>query len=433
MNGLTEALLVIVPLLSNVFIWKVKYSSLASSVLTLTLSLISYFDLPVFTPTLYVTRFTWYFLVMVASVYFSSTVYSVIYERVDKLRERNYFYFMNMFSASMFFTLIVNNLGLMWVGLEATTISSVLLVTHEGTQEALEAGWRYVIIVSTGITFAFISLILLYFGLHTLQISSILYPHASPLFALASVIALMGFGTKAGLFPVNTWLPDAHSEAPPAVSAMFSGVLLPVAVYILHLIYVIAPLQSVYSWTATISVLVASLMMAGQRYYKRMFAYSTIENMGVAILGISTSSTMGIAILLVSHAFAKAGAFYASGAIMRTVGSKQINEYGLISSPMTSAGLLMSSLAVTGAPPFANFFGEFLILYNVLGSHMVAQFFVTLLSLALAFISVNYHVSRMIFKGNWKGQEGKSLSVLALMTALVPLTIGIYLLVGGLP
>jgi hydrogenase-4 component F len=433
MTGLTESFLVIVPLLSNAFIWRIKYASLVSSTLTLILSILTYLDLPVVTPSLYITRFTWYFLVMVAGVYFTSTLYSALYETPTRERERNYYYFLNTFSASMFFTLIVNNLGLMWVGLEATTISSVLLVTFEGTHEALEAGWRYVILVSTGVTFAFISVILFYYGLHTLQISSILYPHVSLLFTLASVIALMGFGTKAGLFPVNTWLPDAHSEAPPAVSALFSGVLLPVAVYILHVVYSIAPLGPIYSWVSTVSVLIASLMMASQRYYKRLFAYSTIENMSLAVLGVAANSNEGVIILLLSHAFSKAGAFYVSGAILKAVNSKEISEYGLISSPVISTGLLTSSLAVTGAPPFGNFFGEFLILLDVLRSQMVAQFWISLFSLGIAFISVNYHVSRMIFKGGGTFREERRLGALGLLVALASLGIGLYLVMGGLP
>ncbi|MEM3323360.1 MAG: proton-conducting transporter membrane subunit [Metallosphaera sp.] len=422
--------LTLIPLVSSAFVFKERYASVVSSSLTLLLALLLRFNLPFINSEFYVTNFSWYFIVMVTSIYLLSTIYSLFYFNFkNKIEERNYFYFMNMFAASMLFTLTVNNLGLMWVGLEATTVSSVLLVTIEGTPSALEAGWRYLILVSSGVTFAFISVILFYYGLHNLTLSSILYPHYSPLFTLASAVALIGFGTKAGVFPVNTWLPDAHSEAPAPVSALFSGVLLPVAVYILHDVFIIAPLPELYSWLAVVSILIASIMISSQRYYKRMFAYSTIENMNLAILGIATGSETGILILLFTHAFAKAGAFYSSGVILKSIGSKEINEYGLLGNPIMAASLLLSSLGVTGAPPFGNFIGEFIILTSTIKAGLIAQFVVVIISLAIAFISINYHVSRIIFKEGEKLNEDKGLSTIALISSLIPLSIGVALVI----
>ncbi|BCS93895.1 proton-conducting transporter membrane subunit [Metallosphaera javensis (ex Sakai et al. 2022)] len=416
--------IILTPILGSVVVVNEKYSTLASAGVTLILVLLLKPLLPIISQ-FYVNTLTWYLMVMVAGVYLLSAVYSVFYLEKKGPQERNYYYFLNLFVASMLFTLSVNNLGLMWVGLEATTTSSVLLVTFEGTPTALEAGWRYLLLVSSGVTFAFISVILFYYGLHTLTITEVLYAHFSPLFSLASAIALLGFGTKAGVFPMNTWLPDAHSEAPSPVSALFSGVLLPVAVYILHITFTIAPLPSLYSWLATISILVSSLMMASQRYYKRLFAYSTIENMNFALLGVAVNSLTGLVILLVTHAFAKAGAFYASGSLLRNKGSKEIDEHGLYGSPILASSFLLSSLAVTGAPPFGNFLGEFLILSSVIKHGLIPQFWIVIVSLTISFISVNYHVSRMIFKGEPYQEKHRELSIIAMISALIPLILGI--------
>ncbi|ABP95585.1 NADH/Ubiquinone/plastoquinone (complex I) [Metallosphaera sedula] len=416
--------IILVPILGSAVVFKEKYSTVASATITLILVLALKPFLPIVSQ-FYVSNLTWYFLVMVAGVYLLSSIYSLFYVEKRGVQERNYYYFLNLFAASMLFTLSVNNLGLMWVGLEATTISSVLLVTFEGTSTALEAGWRYLLLVSSGVTFAFISVILFYFGLHTLTISEVLYPHFSPLFSLASAIALLGFGTKAGVFPVNTWLPDAHSEAPSPVSALFSGVLLPVSIYILHTIFIIAPLPGLYSWLATISILISSIMMASQRYYKRLFAYSTIENMNFALLGVAVNSLTGLVILLVTHAFAKAGAFYASGSLLKSQGTKEINEHGLYGSPLLASSLILSSLAVTGAPPFGNFIGEFLILSSVLKHGLVPQFWIVIISLIISFVCVNYHVSRMIFKGKPFRERYKALSIIAIISALISLIVGV--------
>ncbi|MEM4086623.1 MAG: proton-conducting transporter membrane subunit, partial [Saccharolobus sp.] len=130
----------------------------------------------------------------------------------------------------MIFSIIINNYGLMWVGVELTTVTSALLITTEFSETSLESTWRYIIVVSAGVTIALFSVILIYSQYHTLTITQILSQKTDNLVIRAAVgLALIGFGTKVGVFPMYTWLPDAHSEAPSPVSALFSGVLLPVA------------------------------------------------------------------------------------------------------------------------------------------------------------------------------------------------------------
>jgi hydrogenase-4 component F len=352
------------------------------------------------------------------------------------ISEPTYYLLLNLFTVSMLFSLEVNNYGLMWVGIEATTISSALLLITEKTETSLEATWRYIVIVSAGVTFAFISIILIYYTLGTLSVSAAISSHVhSRIMVLAVSLALIGFGTKVGVFPVHTWLPDAHSEAPSPVSAMFSGVLLPTALYVLYRVYEIEPVRDLYVWFAVISIVAASIFLGYQVRYKRMFAYSTMENMNLALLGIAAGGPLGITgalLLLLSHSFGKAGAFYSSGNVLRFTGKKKIAEISGMgtSMPYTSASLLMSSLAVTGAPPFGTFFGEFLILADILSLHMYAQFIIVIIFLAAAFISMNYNVTGMIFSGNQPNVEkDRLMPALSMLSAVLPLFIGIFYLV----
>lgn len=294
---------------------------------------------------------------MVTSIYFLSSLFSIWYLEGErgKVAQRVYFLLMNFFASSMLFTLVVNNLGLMWVGIEATTIPTVLLILTEGTETAVEASWRYVIIVSGGVTFAFISVILVYFSNNSLALT--VDPKPSTVLALASGIGLAGFGTKVGVFPVNTWLPDAHSESPAPVSAMFSGLLLPVALYVLYRLYELYPIESLFTWVPGISIFVASLMMTSQRNCKRLFAYSTIENMNLALLGFAVGQPLGAVILLVAHAFGTTSAFYTTGVIFRATGSKEIKGYSLWKKK-AGISLLLSSLAVTGTSPLPCLWGN---------------------------------------------------------------------------
>jgi hydrogenase-4 component F len=422
--------LVLIPIIANVFFFRgIKYSSIIAGILEIILSLTLFINLPIISSYFYITRITWYFIIMVSSIYLLSVVFSHNYLKGEKIKisEREYFALLNFFASSMFFTLIINNLGLMWVGIEATTASTVILVITEGTETVIEAGWRYIIIVSAGVTFAFISVILVYYGLHSLQVSSILGTHYSLVLQLASAIALLGFGTKVGVFPVNTWLPDAHSESPAPVSALFSGVLLPVALYVLYIVYQISPLPMLYSAFSIVSIIIASISMASQTNFKRLFAYSTIENMNLALLGFVTGSIIGAIILLVAHAFGKAGAFYSSGSIFRMVGSKKIDEYGLWKLKFIPYSLLLSSLAVTGTPPFGTFVGEFLILSALL-KFSIAEFALLIPFIAIAFILINSHMSRMIFKGDKNLKEDNLMGIISLISSLISLAIGLFLI-----
>ncbi len=416
----------------------IENASIAGAAIDVMLSVMLYFFRPL-TGFFFVQNITVVFVIMISSIYLLSAIYSVKYlQGVESMgiSIRTYFLLLDLFSISMIFSVLVNNYGLMWVGIEATTISSALLLITEKNEISLEATWRYIVIVSAGVTFAFIAIILIYYSLGSLSVSNdILSASHAKTIVLAVSLALIGFGTKVGVFPVHTWLPDAHSEAPSPISAMFSGVLLPAALYVLYRVYQIDPIQQLYVWFAVISVIAASIFMGYQVRYKRMFAYSTMENMNLALLGFAAGGVLGITgavLLLLSHSFGKAGAFYSSGNILRSTGRKQIVDINGISTsmPYTSTSLMLSSLAVTGAPPFGTFFGEFMILADVFNQHMYLQFVLVLVFLAAAFISVNYNVTGMIFSGNsnWK-ENGRIMPAISVISSIIPLVIGVFYLV----
>lgn len=429
-------LMLIIPLISSVFYKKIKNSSIIASIIELFLLVFLYFNET--KNFFFVNNITFIFIIMVDSIYFLSLLYSrkYVYNIKNKGISENFYYLlMNFFYVSMIFALMVNNYGFMWVGIETTTISSALLLITEKSDASLEATWRYIIIVSAGVTFAFVSVILIYYNFHTLTVTSIIYSNVKDTIAvrLAIGIALVGFGTKVGVFPVHTWLPDAHSEAPAPVSAMFSGVLLPVALYVLYRIYEIFPMRELFVWAGTISVLFAAIFLGYQKNYKRMFAYSTMENMNMALIGFSTFTYIGIIgslLLLLSHSFGKAGAFYSSGNIYKISDTKNIDDIkGLINNKMSSISLLLSSFAVTGTPPYGTFFGEFLILYSVFKIHFYAPFIIIILSLFLAFVSINFNVSKMIFKGKSNYSEKNVNTIIPLIAAIISIAIGVIFLV----
>ena len=278
-NTALPILILLVPAVASItFKWgNIKLATAISAIIEIFLSLLLYIYKPA-PGVFFIDNISVLFIFMVTSIYFFSSLYSIKYfsQHDIYISDDLYFLLLNLFTISMLFTLEINNFGLMWVGIESTTISSALLIITERNETSLEAAWRYIIIVSAGVTFAFISIILIYYVTGTLTISTLINSSfKSKFLVLAVAISLMGFGTKSGVFPVHTWLPDAHSEAPSPVSAMFSGVLLPVALYVIYRIYEIYPLKTVYVWIATLSIVMAAIFLIYQDKYKRMFAYST--------------------------------------------------------------------------------------------------------------------------------------------------------------
>ena len=432
-------LIIGLPILSGVgyFFNAMRISSIISAVLTLVLVVLLHNILPI-AGIFYVTNITWIFIFMVVSIYLLSVLFSYDYlkERTIIMDLNQFYALMGLFVTTMLFSLVINNYALMWAGIEATTITSALLIMTEKTSLSVEVTWRYLILVSVGLVFAFIAIILIYYQFHTFTVSQILSSpnRSSELIMVAMAIALVGMGTKIGIFPMHTWLPDVHSEAPAPISALFSGVLLPTALYVLYMIYKIDPLITLYNLFAVATIIAASIFITYQKNYKRMFAYSSMENMGIALLGLSIGGygLIGALALLLAHSFGKAGAFYSSGNILHSTGERDISKISGLFHDMkhSSSALLLSSFAVTGTPPFGTFIGEFLIFIELLKLHLYAEFALVLFFVMVAFISINYNISNMIFgEGNNHKETNGVLTIIPLASALISLIIGLVLIV----
>jgi hydrogenase-4 component F len=223
-------------------------------------------------------------------------------------------------------------------------------------------------------------------------------------FLIGILLGLVGFGTKAGIFPMHTWLPDVHGKAPAPVSAIFSGVLLPVALYAMARLIQIFPVTTVRLFSLILGILtvsVAALMITVQTNYKRMFAYSSMENMGVILIGFSLGGygLLGAVIIIISHGLAKSAVFFLTGDILGSLHTTDMNKInGLLQRlPKTAAALFLAAMAVTGAPPFAIFVGELFIFSALVAQYGWVLSVVVLLFLAIAFIALNFRVGKMIF------------------------------------
>jgi hydrogenase-4 component F len=296
-------------------------------------------------------------------------------------------FFHAMFQVMMFgmnLALVSNNIGLMWVALELATLSTVMLVGTYRTHEALEAAWKYFILGSVGIALALFGTVLVYLaarpvvggGLDGLA-WTILLAHASgfdpALLDVAFVFLLLGYGTKVGLAPMHAWLPDAHAEGPTPISAVLSGLLLNVALYVLLRFKVLLaacpggiPPGPLMIALGLLSLLFASVMLYRRRDIKRLFAYSSIEHMGIIVFAFGMAGPLGNfagLLQMVMHSLTKSAIFFSVGHVAQAKGTQRIAEMGGLteSHPVLGWSLLAGVAAIAGLPPFGVFTSEFLV------------------------------------------------------------------------
>ena len=352
-------------------------------------------------------------VITISSIYFTSLAYSVFYIKHIKepmFRFRWYYSLVDLFAFTMLLAVVVNDIGFIWIAIEATTVTSALLVALERERTSIEAAWRYTLIVSAGLATSLLSVVLVYFSQGTLSISNLIGKSVAnvPIMTLAVGFALVGYGTKAGIAPMHAWLPDAHSEAPSPVSAMFSGILLPTSLYAFARTFLLLEGSPAFDSMRNLAIgfgiftaLVAAVILGFQRNYKRMLAYSSMENMGIILVGFALGGvgSIGAVIQIVAHAFAKSSAFYESGNILASYNSKNISDVQGVVNRLRSTGYLfsLSSLSVTGAPPFGVFMGEFLILVQAVNSGNLLLAALLVVSYAYAFIALNRQSIQMIF------------------------------------
>jgi hydrogenase-4 component F len=298
---------------------------------------------------------------------------------------RRFFPLFHLFVFTMLLAVSTDDLGLMWVAVEGTTLASVFLVNFHRTRASLEAAYKYLLICSVGIALAFVGTVLVYFAdvqqfggeAHALRWTTLLRwaPQLPPrVVELAFVFLLVGYGTKAGLAPMHTWLPDAHSEAPAPISALMSGVLLSVGIYAVLRFKAVVDLSAGPGFARRLLVLlglasmtVAAAFLWSPTNVKRMLAYSSVEHVGLVALGLGFGGAWGIAgavLHIANHALAKSALFLLSGRIRERYGTAEIVPVrGLIAAmPVTGRGFALALLALLGLPPFGLFISELMII-----------------------------------------------------------------------
>ena len=290
----------------------------------------------------------------------------------------------HLFLFTMLLAVTTDDVGLMWVAVEGTTLASVFLVNFEGTRASLEAAYKYLLICSVGIAIAFLGTVLVYFAdveLFSDEVAALRWttllqvaPGLPPrVIELAFVFLVVGYGTKAGLVPMHTWLPDAHSEAPAPVSALMSGVLLSVGVYALLRFKPVVDLAAGPAFARRIllvlgvaSMAVAALFLWTSQNFKRMLAYSSVEHIGIACLGLGFGGAWGVtgALLhIANHALAKSALFLLAGRVRAAYDSAEIATVRGFMGPLprTGGAFLAAMLALMGLPPFGLFTSEVMI------------------------------------------------------------------------
>jgi hydrogenase-4 component F len=349
------------------------------------------------------------FLIFVSVLFLLSTTYTASYLTRAHERSNRIFCTCLLVSLSMLTLVILSHhLGLMWVAMEATTLAMAPNIYYYRTARSLEATWKYLLICSVGIALALLgSLFLAYATLHTGSESSLLLDDllrqapglTRPWLHAAFVLILIGYGTKMGLAPMHTWLPDAHGEAPAPVSALLSGALLPCAfLAILRVLQVCnAAGESMFPrpmliFIGLLSMAVAAVFMVRQRDLKRLLAYSSVEHMGILVLGMGIGglAVYGAFLHVINNGLTKVALFLCAGNIQGAYGSRSTEDVrGVIGRlPLTGALFLAAFLAITGSPPFGPFLSEFIIVNAAFGSGQYFEGAMFLLLLGTVFIGM---------------------------------------------
>src|ERR1700693_4088670 len=359
----------------------------------LTSRIVAHGNLSVAREQFFIDAFNVFLVTLTAFVGLTTSIFSRPYMRIEAAHGRVsasqlrlYHSMYQLFMATMLIALTTNNMGLLWVSMEAATLSTVLLVTLYRTPASLEAGWKYFILCGVGIAQALFGTILLYFAAEKVLGAeggtALLWTHLNAVkghlepsvLGLAFVFLFVGYGTKVGLAPLHNWLPDAHAEGPTPISAVLSGLLLNVAIYavVRCKVLVEGSLQSrlpsrMLMGFGLFSVVLAAFLLWRQRDVKRLFAYSSIEHMGIITFAFGMGgpvATFAALLHMTVHSLTKSAIFFAVGHAVQKAGTQQMeNIRGMLQvSPTVGWGLALGTFAILGMPPFGVFASEFLII-----------------------------------------------------------------------
>jgi hydrogenase-4 component F len=360
------------------------------------------------------------------------------------------------FLAAMSLVTVSRNLALLWAAVEATTLASAPLIYFYRRPGALEATWKYLLICSVGIALALLGSFFLGVasttpdgrapGLGFDEVLAIAPSLDHRWLRAAFVLVLVGYGTKMGLAPLHTWLPDAHSQAPSPVSALLSGALLNCALLGVLRFYAVCVAAGEAAFARTLflvlgfaSLLVGAGMLLGQRDYKRLLAYSSVENMGVIAvgLGVAGTATYGALLHMVNHSLVKGALFLLAGNVLRAYGTTAIAEVrgaGRLL-PASAALLMLATFAIGGSPPFGPFVSELTVFLGAMrgSSPWLGVVFVVLLG--IAFIGIAGALFPMLHgdvsasAGDVPGERPLALAPPAVLAFLV-VVLGLYVPAG---
>jgi hydrogenase-4 component F len=366
------------------------------------------------------------FIVLSTFVGFTTSVFSATYIghelEIGRLTPTHLRFYHAMYQIMMFgmnLALLANNIGLMWVAIELATLATVVMVGIYRTYEALEAAWKYFILASVGIAFALFGTILVYMAARPVvgeglqgMVWTVLVARVAAfdpaLLNVAFVFLLLGYGTKVGLAPLHAWLPDAHAEGPTPISAVLSGLLLNVALYaVLRFKMLLAanpsaiPPGPLMVAMGLLSLVFAAFMLYRRRDIKRMFAYSSIEHMGIIVfafgMGGPLANFAGL-LQMTMHSLTKSAIFFAVGHIAQVKGTQKIADIrGLTEThPVLGWGLVLGVVAIAGMPPLGIFMSEFLVVSSTFAREPLLAI-VLVFGLLIAFGALMLRLNGLVF------------------------------------
>jgi len=431
-------ILLLVPLLGGLLLavfgsrpWAAELNSLMSfgtfvASLALVVRIIDTGPQVAFNESFFIDPFNVFLVALTAFVAFTTSLFSRPYMRVEQHHGKLstsmlhlYFSMYQLFTLAMLVALTTNNMGIIWVAMEAATLTTVLLVSLYRTPSSLEAAWKYFILCGVGIALALFGTILLYFAAERVLGeggSALLWTHLNQVkgqleptvLKLAFIFLLVGYGTKIGLVPLHSWLPDAHAEGPTPVSAVLSGLLLNVALYavVRSKVLVDGSLGAHFAGNLMMgfglfSLMVAALFLSRQKDIKRMFAYSSIEHMGLITFAFGMGgavATFAGMLHMTMHSLTKSAIFFAVGHAAQKAGSQQLDQIrGLLQvSPTVGWGLILGTFAILGMPPFGVFASEFLIITTAMHEYPWSTP-ILLTALGIAFAAIFGKIQPVVF------------------------------------
>jgi hydrogenase-4 component F len=392
-------------------------------------------------------------MLIISCVGFFTAIYSIqsLREETNQkilglARVRQYFSLLNIFLLAMFFAIMASNPIIVWISIEATTLSTAFLISFYDKPDSMEAAWKYLIINSVGLLIGFFGTLLYLTAVKSMEGGAFISwqmlmdnaAHMDPMVAkIAFIFVLVGYGTKVGLAPMHTWLPDAHSKAPAPISALLSGVLLNVALIAVLRFKAITDLaignlfsQKILIVFGLISIIIAVLIIFAQKNYKRLLAYSSIENMGLMAVGFGFGGVAASAAILhmIYHSLVKSALFLSAGNILLKYGSTKIAKVrGVLSAlPVTGVLFFVGFFAIVGTPPFGMFMTKMLILSEGIKINPFVSGAILLLT-AILFVGFFRHVVSLLFGEKPADLKKGEVSVWLVVSPLALIALALYL------